>query len=227
MRGIFLILVLVSGAQGAFAQDSTRLIPSTIMSDSTGAGTLATVVKDSTGIAPDTTGFKFFHDEFNYIEFYDRSALARFFNTWKDDMTPKITVAHFGDSHIQPGIFSGEVRKFMQNQKGDGGYGIIFPYSAAKTYSPLDYKTVHYGKWQYSKALEPRPRMPLGVSGMTIRTIDPAAGFSITFRESLPAHYRKLKLFFKPGPQSFDFRVMTRNNETVVMANSLHEDMPF
>ena len=235
MRVIFLTYFLVTCALWAEAQDSVRLMPS-LASDSTGAGiiakdtipTLAVVtIKDSTGVAADTAGFKFFHDEFNYIEFYDRGALASFFNKWKDDTTPKITVAHFGDSHIQPGIFSGEVRKFMQNQKGDGGFGIIFPYSAAKTYSPLDYKTVHYGKWQYSKALEPRPRMPLGVSGMTIRTIDPAAGFNITFREPLPSHYRRLKLFFKPGPQSFDFRVMTRNNETVVPATSYSEDMPF
>jgi LysM repeat protein len=226
MRGIFFV-VFIAGSLSGFAQDSTRLTPSTLPSDSTGAGTLATAPKDSTGIAPDTIGFKFFHDEFNYIEFYDRSALSRFFNKWKDDTTPKITIAHFGDSHIQPGIFSGEVRKYMQSQKGEGGYGMIFPYSAAKTYSPLDYKTVHYGKWQYSKALEPRPRMPLGVSGMTIRTIDAAAGFNITFREPLPSHYKKLKLFFKPGPQSFDFRLMTRNNETVVMAKSVHEDMPF
>lgn len=221
MRATFLMFFVIASFTG-FSQDSTRLI----LSDSTGAGTLATV-KDSTGIAPDTAGFKFFHDEFNYIEFYDRSALANFFSKWKDDTTPKITVAHFGDSHIQPGIFSGEVRKFMQSQKGEGGYGIVFPYSAAKTYSPLDYKTVHYGKWQYSKALEPRPKMPLGVSGMTIRTIDPAAGFNITFREHLPASYKKIKLFFKPGKQSFDFRIMTRNNDTVVMASALHEEMPF
>lgn len=217
------MFLFVIGASGAVAQDSTRLIAT----DSTGTGTLAAVVKDSTGIAPDTTGYKFFHEEFNYIEYYDRSALARFFNKWKDDTTPKISIAHFGDSHIQPGIFSGEVRKFMQSQKGDGGVGIIFPYSAAKTYSPLDYKTVHYGKWQYSKALEPRPRMPLGVSGMTIRTIDPAAGFNITFRDPLPSHYRRIKLFFKPGKQSFDFRVLTRNNETVVPAASYTDEMPF
>ncbi|MEI9919852.1 MAG: LysM peptidoglycan-binding domain-containing protein [Bacteroidota bacterium] len=219
MRANFLTLFFLVCAVGAFAQETP--------SDSTGAGTLAAVVKDSSGIAPDTTGFKFFHDEFNFIEFYDRGALASFFNKWKDDTTPKITIAHFGDSHIQPGIFSGEVRRFMQNQKGDGGYGMIFPYSAAKTYPPLDYKTIHYGKWLYSKALEPRPRMPLGVSGMTVRTIDPAAGFNITFRQPLPSHYRKLKLFFKPGPQSFDMRVMTRGYETVVLANSLPEDMPY
>lgn len=222
MRAIFLTFFLVSSLTG-FSQDSTRLT----LSDSTGAGTLAAVVKDSTGIAPDTAGFKFFHDEFNYIEYYNRAALAKFFDKWKDDSTPKISVAHFGDSHVQPGIYSGEVRKFMQTQKGDGGVGMIFPYSAAKTYSPLDYKTVHYGKWQYSKALEPRPRMPLGVSGMTIRTIDPTAGFNITFRDPLPSHYRRLKLFFKPGKQSFDFRVMTNNYETVVPANQYHEDMPF
>ncbi|HZY81323.1 MAG TPA: LysM peptidoglycan-binding domain-containing protein [Cyclobacteriaceae bacterium] len=221
-----------SGLSG-FAQDSLNVVAS-IGTDSTGAGiTVASaapatpVVKDSTGIAADTIGFRFFHDEYNYIEFYDRTALSNFFNKWKDDSTPKITIAHFGDSHIQPGIFSGEVRKFMQTQKGEGGYGLVFPYSAAKTYSPLDYKTVHYGKWQYSKALEPRPRLPLGVSGMTIRTIDPAAGFNITFREALPAHYKRLKLFFKPGPQSFDFRVLTRNHETVVPAASYPEDMPF
>ncbi|HMJ67871.1 MAG TPA: LysM peptidoglycan-binding domain-containing protein [Cyclobacteriaceae bacterium] len=214
------------------AQDSVRIMPS-IGSDTTAAviakDSVAAIAatQDSTGIAPDTIGFKFFHDEFNYIEYYDRSALANFLNKWKDDTTPKITVAHFGDSHVQPGIFSGEVRKYMQNQKGEGGYGIIFPYSAAKTYSPLDYKTVHYGKWQYSKALEPRPRLPLGVSGMTIRTIDPAAGFSITFREPLPSHYKRLKLFFRAGPQSFDFRVMTRNYETVVPASTYPDDMPF
>jgi LysM repeat protein len=222
MKGIFLMLFVVSSVAG-FPQDSTRLIPN----DSTGAGTLAAVVRDSTGIAPDTSGFKFFHDEFNYIEYYDRSALAAFFNKWKDESTPKITIAHFGDSHVQPGIYSGEVRKFMQSQKGEGGVGVIFPYSAAKTYSPLDYKTVHYGKWQYSKALEPRPRMPLGVSGMTVRTIDPTAGFNITFRDPLPAHYKRLKLFFKPGKQSFDFRVMTRNYETVVPATTYPDDMPF
>lgn len=222
MRTIFLTYFLLATIAGFAQQDTSR-----ITTDSTGAGTLAAVVRDSTGIAPDTVGYKFFHDEYNYIEFFDRSALAKFFDKWKDESTPKLTIAHFGDSHIQPGIFPGEVRKFMQSQKGDGGVGIIFPYSAAKTYPPFDYKTVHYGKWLYSKALEPRPRMPLGVSGMTVRTIDPAAGFNITFRNPLPSHYRRLKLFFKPGPQSFDFRVMTRNYETVVPAQSYPEDQPF
>jgi LysM repeat protein len=226
MRAIFVTLSLVPFLAG-MAQDSSDLLASAVKRDTTFGVKEIITSKDSTGIAADTIGFKFFHDEFNYIEYYDRSALANFFNKWKDDTTPKITIAHFGDSHVQPGIFSGEVRKYMQNQKGDGGYGLIFPYSAAKTYSPLDYKTVHYGKWQYSKALEPRPRLPLGVSGMTIRTIDPAAGFSITFRESLPSHYKRLKLFFKPGAQSFDFRVITRNYETIVPAASYPEDMPF
>lgn len=235
MKAIFLTLSFVSAAFCGWTQDSARLIAFTPSgaSDTTGTVivrdtiTAVAATKDSTGTAPDTVGFKFFHDEFNFIEYYDRSAVASFFNKWKDDTTPKITIAHFGDSHIQPGIFSGEVRKYMQTQKGDGGYGLIFPYSAAKTYPPLDYKTVHYGKWQYSKALEPRPKLPLGISGMTIRTIDAAAGFSITFRQPLPSHYKRLKLFFKPGPQSFDFRVMTRNYETVVPASTYSEDMPF
>jgi hypothetical protein len=52
MRAIFWMFLLAIDTFGAFAQDSTRLIPT----DSTGAGSLAVVVKDSTGVSPDTIG---------------------------------------------------------------------------------------------------------------------------------------------------------------------------
>lgn len=169
----------------------------------------------------------FVPDQYNYIEYYDRNDLGRFLSKWDSDSAKQITVAHFGDSHIQPGIFTGQVRNLLQMQKGAAGVGLIFPYSAAKTYAPLSYKSIHYGKWQYAKGLEPRPRLPLGVSGMTIRTADPAAGFMITFREPQPEHYRRLKLFFKGGNGSYDFRVLSRNHEVVVPASQQHPDIPY
>ncbi len=224
-------MTMALAVQHGFAQDST-LVAST--SDTAKAilassdTVPATTNKDTVALQPpDTTGMKFFSEEYNFIEFYSRTALQKFFDKWKDESTPKLTIAHFGDSHIQPGIFSGEVRKHMQTLKGDGGYGMMFPYSAARTYPPFDYKTNHYGKWQYSKALEPRPRLPLGVSGMTIRSIDPNAGFTVTFREAPPSHYRRLKLFFKPGKQSFDFKVITRHSEILVPASTYSAETPF
>src|ERR1041384_7945776 len=103
MRAIFLTLSLVSSALAGWSQDSTPLLTAsaatpkllTRASDTTSAviarDTIPAIASnnDSTGVAPDTTGFKFFHDEFNYIEYYDRLAVASFFEKWKDDTTPK------------------------------------------------------------------------------------------------------------------------------------------
>jgi LysM repeat protein/lysophospholipase L1-like esterase len=163
----------------------------------------------------------------NAIEFYDRRAIEPFFTRWHSDTVTRLTVAHFGDSHIQPGIFPGEVRAFMQGEKGYGGIGMIFPYSAAKTYSPIQYKSVHYGRWLFAKGLEPRPKLPLGVSGMTIRTYDSAAGFKITFREPPPEHYKKIKLYFKGGTSSFDVRLLAGTFDTVVTASQKPDAVPF
>lgn len=192
-------------------------------------GDSATTVPDTIpSIKADSSVYHLFvPDQYNYIEFYNREDLGSFLNKWESDTTKKITIAHFGDSHVQPGIFTGQVRNLLQTQKGSAGVGIMFPYSAAKTYAPLSYKSIHYGKWAYAKGLEPRPRLPLGVSGMTIRTSDPSAGFMMTFREPQPEHYRKLKLFFKGGNSSYDFRVITRNHEVVVPASQQHADVPY
>ena len=229
--GKFIAAAFLMCALPGFSQDSTLVasINDTVKNIVSVTDTVPTIASRDTVTlqAPDTTGMKFYADEYNFIEFYSRTALQKFFDKWNDESTPKLTIAHFGDSHIQPGIFSSEVRKHMQQSKGDGGYGIVFPYSAARTYPPFDYKTNHFGKWQYSKALEPRPRLPLGVSGMTIRSIDPNAGFAITFRENIPSHYRRLKLFFKPGKQSFDFKVVTRNSEIMVPASTYDPHTPF
>ncbi|MEJ0030836.1 MAG: hypothetical protein WDO15_10915 [Bacteroidota bacterium] len=68
MRANFLalfFLISLTGFTQEIPSDSTA-----VSADKAGAGTA--VAKDSTGIAADTIGFKFFHDEFNFIEFYDR-----------------------------------------------------------------------------------------------------------------------------------------------------------
>jgi len=51
----------------------------------------------------------------------------------------KFTIVHIGDSHIQPGIVSDEVRRALQEQYGNGGRGLITPLSLAGTNEPSDY----------------------------------------------------------------------------------------
>jgi LysM repeat protein len=181
---------------------------------------------DST-IRQDSVHHIFIASRLNAIEFYNRSAVEPFFSRWHSDTVRQLIIAHFGDSHVQPGVFSGEMRSFMQGEKGYGGFGIMFPYSAAKTYSPAQYKSVHYGRWLLAKGLEPNPKLPLGVSGMTIRTYDSAAGFSMTFKEPPPPHYKKVKLYFKGGSNSYDLRLLAGTFEAVVPASKKPENVPY
>lgn len=175
----------------------------------------------------DSVRHVFIAAQYNAVEFYSRTAVEPFFTRWHSDTVGRLVVAHFGDSHVQPGIFSGEVRNYMQSAKGFGGYGMMFPYSAAKTYSPIDYRTVHYGRWLLAKGLEPNPKLPLGVSGMTIRTYDSSAGFTLTFKEAVPSHYKRIRLYFKGGPASYDVRIMAAGKDIIVPASEKPEGVPF
>ena len=51
----------------------------------------------------------------------------------------KFTIVHIGDSHVQPGIISDEVRRALQQHYGNGGRGLICPLALAGTNEPSDY----------------------------------------------------------------------------------------
>ncbi len=152
--------------------------------------------------------------DLNSIQFYHRSAFEPFYNKWMKG--EPITIVHFGDSHVQPDIFTGELRKILQHEKGMGGRGMIFPYSIAQTYSTLDYASYHTGTWRASKSNEYIPKLPLGISGVTARTIDPSASFTIRFHYPMPSHYRKLKLFCKQQHSSYDLVVISGGERLAV-----------
>ena len=51
----------------------------------------------------------------------------------------KFTIVHIGDSHIQPGVVSDEVRRALQERYGNGGRGLLSPLALASTNQPGDY----------------------------------------------------------------------------------------
>ena len=55
----------------------------------------------------------------------------------------------------------------------DGGRGLVFPYAAAGTNTPMGYQSSYTGTWTSSRCLSPETVM--GVSGMTVTTADTAA----------------------------------------------------
>jgi LysM repeat protein/lysophospholipase L1-like esterase len=45
----------------------------------------------------------------------------------------KVNIVHIGDSHIQADLFTGVIRKTLQERFGNGGCGFTFPHNLAKT----------------------------------------------------------------------------------------------
>src|SRR5688572_18624554 len=73
----------------------------------------------------------------NRIEFAGnlKDVQAKLFRV-QNGLDSTFVVVHFGDSHIQLDHFSGAVRAHLQRAFGDCGEGVLFPYSACKSFGP-------------------------------------------------------------------------------------------
>jgi hypothetical protein len=119
----------------------------------------------------------------------------------------RLVIFHFGASHIQSEVVTTEAKAYLHENYGDAGPGFLFPFSAAKTYGSINYKTSHTGIWTSAKSFQPNPKIPLGVRGMTIETRDPTASFTLTFPSPLPKEEYELILFFENNAQTPDFKL--------------------
>jgi lysophospholipase L1-like esterase len=164
--------------------------------------------------------YDFIRYDLNYIEYADRNIFRRFFERW-NDTTGVITFAHFGDSHVQPDYFTSVVRNSLQNQKGNAGRGMIFPYSMAKTYSQMDYTSTFTGTWKTTNSIHLPPKLPTGISGFTSQTDEKEVSFSIFFKTSLPKGEKVLKLFYAKDSCSYRLSVRTKNHLRYVDLDSI------
>ena len=151
--------------------------------------------------------YHFIRRDLNYFQFHDSSVIRNLVKDWNNDKS--FVVAHIGDSHVQPDIITSELRKSVQLVKGNGGRGMVFPYAAARTHSGYDYFTRYSGQWQYARNTDPNPRLPLGITGVTIRSTTPGATFGISFRDGLPANNRKLRIYCRRSASSFDLSIQS------------------
>ena len=177
---------------------------------------------------PDTSTYKWLLPEFDTVQFYQREAMLPFYQAWKSSSKEKMVVVYMGDSHVQSDILPGELRRNLQSIHGAGGRGMVFPYSTAKTYSSVEYKSTHTGNWLFGKGCIVPSRIPLGVTGMTARTSDSSASFTITFLVPVPDNYDKLRVYCKHEISSFDF-ILTcgTKSRTIHIDSSFKNNEPF
>ncbi len=110
----------------------------------------------------------------------------------------QINIVHFGGSHIQADIISHRFRRQLLSIQ-DGlvsGRGLVFPFSAARTNNPWNYKTTYKGKWTAVNNVQQELKTELGVSGIAIMTADSTAEFTISMQKTdFPAfEFHRIKI---------------------------------
>ena len=155
--------------------------------------------------------YNFIKYDDNQLVYFQPEALSNYFNKLnrlevKQDC--QVSIMHIGDSHIQADMFSGRVReKFMEDKRFPmSARGFVFPYSAARTNNPYNYKTFFSSGWTGKRSVRSRDVSRWGLSGITIETY--AAGSSFSLHPNIDNfHYniRKVKVFYpNTDPASFD-----------------------
>ena len=180
-------------------------------------------------IEVDSLKFPWYAPSINYVQFYHKSAIKHFQESLNQTGKLKVSIMHMGDSHIQSEIPTGVARQLLQQKYGDGGRGLVFPYSAAKTYSSIHYSSKHEGSWQYAKTLKVPPSIPLGIMGMSVKTEDSTASLTYTFNSKFPSTYKTLKIYCNIDSLSYDINIETDGMVYPVEINAarLPKNLPY
>jgi len=139
--------------------------------------------------------YKFINYNQNVIQYFDSNDIKTISDSWKQARNQKVVILHLGDSHLQNENFPNKCRSISQSILGDGGIGLIQPFSIVKTYNASFYTSTHTGIWEYSKSYMIPPRLTLGVRGMTAITRDENSTFNITFKDTLSESNSILSIF--------------------------------
>ena len=117
-----------------------------------------------------------------------RRLMKKFSKTCRTDTIP-INILHMGDSHMQAGFYSNEIRENFHkyfNNDTLANLGFIFPYNAAQTNNPGHYHVESSGKWYSCKAVENKSCSQLGLSGINLKTKDTLATIKIKVKDYFP-----------------------------------------
>ncbi len=84
----------------------------------------------------------------------------------------QLSVIHIGDSHIQAGILTGELRRRFSQDFGSGGRGLIMPLKLSSTNEPRDYSVLSQNRWAKGKIVDRNPDVVPGIGAMAISCED-------------------------------------------------------
>ncbi|MCD4833529.1 MAG: hypothetical protein K8R31_07015 [Bacteroidales bacterium] len=114
------------------------------------------------------------------------NTLIHKFKNLNSDKSKPIHIIHIGDSHLQAGFLTEKIKQklfqFYAEKDTVVSPGFIFPYTIAQTNNPFFYKVDYSGDWEWCKNIDAEKTCSLGLSGITVRTNDSLAFFSIKMK---------------------------------------------
>ncbi|MEB3004706.1 LysM peptidoglycan-binding domain-containing protein [Capnocytophaga sp. G2] len=108
-----------------------------------------------------------------YENIYNPKALEPFFeklNALDIRKDRKLNIVHIGDSHIQGDAMTNQVRQRFQSQFGNGGLGIVFPYSLIRTNGEHNVRFSSNITWDSQKNTSKTDTDAIGITGYSLLT---------------------------------------------------------
>ena len=142
-----------------------------------------------------------------------------------------VSVVHIGDSHIQANYLTGRIRTLFQEDFGNAGRGIVFPYKLADSYGPNDVKFDYDGKWGYCSVKKDFETNNIGLVGYTAIP-HPNSELSIKVSEKGGYTFSKVIVLDEFGtllPIS-DSNIISwdrNNNQTLIQSDNLLSEIRF
>jgi lysophospholipase L1-like esterase len=128
----------------------------------------------------------------------------------------KINIVHFGGSHVQADMWTGQIRshfnKFLFQREVERGF--VFPYKAIKTNGSAQYD-VHYNKtWEYVKNVKLSFPEEVGLMGYKAIARDSGQYVSFDFKSEFFTKYvfDEILVYHDTGSSYFDFTIQVDSN---------------
>ncbi len=116
----------------------------------------------------------------------------------------QLVIYHIGGSHIQADLYSHRMRTYLNTWWPEltGARGLVFPFTAAQTNNPSNYRSEYTGEWTNVRCVNRKDTSLLGLTGISISTRDSIASIKISYREKEPHRYpiSSVKVYHNMSP---------------------------
>jgi lysophospholipase L1-like esterase len=137
----------------------------------------------------------------------------------KKERKGTVSILHIGDSHIQADYLTQQVRQNLQRTFGNAGRGLVVPLQVGQTNEPVNYTSRSANKWESKRMVFPEQPLPIGIGGVTIRSLDDNAALEIKLKNigELDYAFNKVTAFFLQEPRTFH----------IAIQDSIQQDLAF